>query len=35
MDPHSFFEDPDPAVFFKADLDSDADPGPEPALQNL
>ena len=31
MDPHSFFADPDPAVF----LNADPDPVPEPALQSL
>ena len=31
LDPHSFFADPDPAVF----LNADPDPVPEPALQSL
>ena len=37
MDPHSFYADPDPAVFLNADLDSDPDPDPDPgpAQQNL
>ena len=37
VDPHSFFVDPDPAVFLNADPDPDAepDPNPEPALQSL
>ena len=33
VDLHSFFAVPDPVVFLNADLD--ADPDPEPALQNL
>ena len=32
MDPHSFFADPDPAVFLNEDPDPDADPDPD--LQN-
>ena len=41
MDPHSFFADPDPALFLNADpnpalfLNADPDADPEPALQNL
>ena len=31
MDPHSFYVDPDPAVF----LNADPDPGPGPAEPNL
>ena len=31
MDPHSFYPDPDPAVF----LNADPDPGPGPAEPNL
>ena len=31
VDPHSFFVDPDPAVFLNTD--PDADPDPKPALQ--
>ena len=27
MDPHSFYADPDPAVFLNADPDPDPDPG--------
>ena len=28
VDPHSFYADPDPAFFLKADLDPDPGPGP-------
>ena len=35
MDPHSFYADPDPAVFLNPDPDPDPDPGPGPALPNL
>ena len=31
MDPHSFYAEPDPAVF----LNADPDPGPGPAEPNL
>ncbi len=31
VDPHSFYADPDPAVFLNADPDPDPDPGPGPA----
>ena len=33
MDPHSFYADPDPAVFLNAD--PDPDPGLGPAKPNL
>ena len=33
MDPHSFYADPDPAIFLNADPDPGPDPGP--ALPNL
>ena len=33
-DPHSFFVDPDPAVFLNAGPDPDADLDPKPTLQN-
>ena len=37
MDPHSFYADPDPAVFLNADPDPDPDPDPGlgPAKPNL
>ena len=31
VDPHSFYADPDPAVFLNADPDPDPDTGPGPA----
>ena len=30
VDPHSFYADPDPAVFLNADPDPDPGPGPGP-----
>ena len=34
VDPHSFYADPDPAVFLNVDPDPDPDPGPvEPNLK--
>ena len=30
VEPHSFYADPDPAVFLKADPDPDPGPGPGP-----
>ena len=38
VDPHSFFADPDPAVFLNADPDPaslNANPDPDPALKTL
>ena len=32
VDPHSFYADPDPAVFLNADPDPDLDPDPGPGL---